>query len=100
MESARVSLVAMQLLLLIMRHLPGRKNFCANVKPRPMSLSGTRTTSIRPHLLPLPLPVAGDNADTTSLFKYQTGTCALEYWEPLKLLGEGSISDSSGPKTS
>jgi hypothetical protein len=23
--------------------------------------------------------VAGDNADTTSLFKHQTGTCALEY---------------------
>jgi serine/threonine protein kinase len=33
-----------------------------------------------------------DNADTPS-FRYQTGTCALEFWEPLKLLGEGSISD-------
>jgi calcium-dependent protein kinase len=25
-------------------------------------------------------------------FKYQTGTCALEYWEPILELGEGSIS--------
>jgi calcium-dependent protein kinase len=25
-------------------------------------------------------------------FKYQTGTCALEYWEPIKELEEGSIS--------
>lgn len=25
-------------------------------------------------------------------FTYQTGTCALEYWEPVKELGEGSIS--------
>ena len=26
-------------------------------------------------------------------FKYEKGTCALEYWEPLRLLKEGSISD-------
>lgn len=26
-------------------------------------------------------------------FHYEKGVCALEYWEPVKLLGEGSISD-------
>ena len=33
-----------------------------------------------------PLPLAAD-------FHYEKGVCALEYWEPVKLLGEGSISD-------
>ena len=34
----------------------------------------------------LPLPM-------NSEFRYEKGVCALEYWEPVKLLGEGSISD-------
>ena len=29
---------------------------------------------------------------TSSSFTYTTNTCALEYWEPIKLLSEGSIS--------
>jgi len=32
------------------------------------------------------------NTDDSLSFRYQTGTCALEYWEPIKLIGEGSIS--------
>jgi calcium-dependent protein kinase len=30
--------------------------------------------------------------EVESSFTYQAGTCALEYWEPVKELGEGSIS--------
>jgi serine/threonine protein kinase len=68
----------------------GRKNFCAECQTsandvqwnkNDVDKSTTAATSV------------ADNADTTSSFRFQTGTCALEYWEPLKLLGEGSISD-------
>jgi calcium-dependent protein kinase len=33
-----------------------------------------------------------DEPPANGRFKYQTGTCALEFWQPVKELGEGSIS--------
>ena len=31
--------------------------------------------------------------DWKNSFKYEEGVCALSWWEPIKLLEEGSISD-------
>jgi serine/threonine protein kinase len=72
---------------------PGRKNFCAECQTSADVVEWNKNDVDKTTSSTTAVTVAGDNADTTSLFKYQTGTCALEYWEPLKLLGEGSISD-------
>jgi serine/threonine protein kinase len=70
---------------------PGKTNFCAECETSANDVEWNKndvdkTTSSTTAAT----SVAGDN---TTSFRFQTGTCALEYWEPLKLLGEGSISD-------
>jgi serine/threonine protein kinase len=73
---------------------PGKQNFCAECQTSANDVEWNKNDVDKTiSSTTAATSVAGDNADTTSSFKYQTGTCALEYWEPLKLLGEGSISD-------
>jgi serine/threonine protein kinase len=71
---------------------PGKQNFCAECQTSDDAVEWNKNDVDKTTSTTAATSVAGDNADTTS-FRFQTGTCALEYWEPLKLLGEGSISD-------
>jgi serine/threonine protein kinase len=70
----------------------GKQNFCAECQTSTDAAEWNKNDVDKTTSTTAATSVAGDNADTGS-FRYQTGTCALEFWEPLKLLGEGSISD-------
>jgi serine/threonine protein kinase len=68
----------------------GKQNFCAECQTSADAAEWNKNDVDKTTSATAVTSVTGDNA---SSFRYQTGTCALEFWEPLKLLGEGSISD-------